>query len=59
MPEAFIDTWAWYALADRADKDHELAQLANDELLDAGFTFITTNFILDETLTLSLACRLS
>jgi predicted nucleic acid-binding protein len=52
MSRVFVDTWAWYALADKADADHELAQLTNDELLDAGHTFVTTNFVLDETLTL-------
>jgi predicted nucleic acid-binding protein len=52
MSRVFVDTWAWYALADKADADHELAQLTNDELLDAGHTFVTTNFVFDETLTL-------
>ena len=47
-----LTPWAWYALADKADADHELAQLTNDELLDAGHTFVTTNFVLGETLTL-------
>jgi predicted nucleic acid-binding protein len=52
MSRVFVDTWAWYALADKSDADHDLAQLTNDELLDAGHTFVTTNFVLDETLTL-------
>jgi predicted nucleic acid-binding protein len=52
MSRVFVDTWAWYALADKKDADHELAQLTNEELLDAGHTFVTTNFVLDETLTL-------
>ena len=52
MSRVFVDTWAWYALIDKADVDHELAQLTNDELLDAGHTFVTTNFVLDEALTL-------
>jgi len=52
MTAVFVDTWAWYALADRADDDHLLAQVANEELLESGHTFVTTNFVLDETLTL-------
>jgi predicted nucleic acid-binding protein len=42
MSRVFVDTWAWYALADPNDADHELARLANDELLDAGHIFVTT-----------------
>ena len=52
MSRVFVDTWAWYALTDPNDADHELARLANDELLDAAHTFVITNFVLDETLTL-------
>ena len=37
---------------DRSDDDHVLAQIGNEELLAAGHIFLTTNFILDETLTL-------
>lgn len=52
MTSVFVDTWAWYALVDTNDDDHALAQLANEELLAKGHTFVTTNFVLDETLTL-------
>jgi len=52
MSKVFVDTWAWYALADAADADHELAQLANEQLLSEGYTFVTTNFVLDEAVTL-------
>lgn len=52
MTQIFVDTWAWYALVDVADNDHALAQIANEDLLNAGYTFVTTNFILAETLTL-------
>lgn len=47
-----VDTWAWLALNEADDADHELAETANSELLDAGRVFVTTNFILDETYTL-------
>jgi predicted nucleic acid-binding protein len=52
MSQIFVDTWAWYALADIADADHTLAKLLNEQLLDQGHTFITTNFVLSETVTL-------
>jgi predicted nucleic acid-binding protein len=48
----FVDTWAWYALADTRDADHEAAQKANERLIDRGHTFVTTNFVLAEALTL-------
>ncbi len=52
MNKIFVDTWAWYALADAADTDHILAQLANEQLLADDYTFITTNFVLAEAVTL-------
>jgi predicted nucleic acid-binding protein len=52
MNKIFVDTWAWYALADTADTDHIIAQLTNEQLLADNYTFITTNFVLDETITL-------
>ncbi|MGC9394046.1 MAG: type II toxin-antitoxin system VapC family toxin [Anaerolineae bacterium] len=52
MSRIFVDTWAWYALADIADADHVLAKLLNEQLLDQGHTFVTTNFVLSETVTL-------
>ncbi len=47
-----VDTWAWLALNDESDADHELAEIANGELLDLGCVFMTTNFVLDEAYTL-------
>ncbi len=52
MSRIFVDTWAWYALTDAGDQEHVVAQLALDELLDKGYTFVTTNFVLAETFTL-------
>jgi uncharacterized protein len=52
MSAIFVDTWAWYALVDVADSDHSLAQIANEELLNRGHTFVTTNLVVAETLTL-------
>lgn len=47
-----VDTWAWLALNDQDDADHESAVAANTELLDLGHVFVTTNFVLDEAYTL-------
>lgn len=52
MNRIFVDTWAWYALVDTRDHHHLVAQLANEALLDQEYTFVTTNFVLAETLTL-------
>ena len=52
MSQIFCDTWAWYALVDAGDADHETARQTNERLLDEGHTFVTTNFVLDETITL-------
>ena len=52
MNRVFVDTWAWYALTDVADSSHTLAQQTNEHLLDDQYTFVTTNFVLDEAITL-------
>jgi len=52
MNMVFIDTWAWYALVDTTDNDHAVAQLALEELLNDAYTFVTTNFVIAETITL-------
>jgi predicted nucleic acid-binding protein len=52
MNKVFVDTWAWYALTDAADSSHALAQQTNERLLDDKHTFVTTNFVLDEAITL-------
>ncbi len=52
MNKVFVDTWAWYALTDVADASHALAQQTNERLLDGKYTFVTTNFVLDEAITL-------
>jgi len=52
MKRIFVDTWAWYALADRNDSDHSIAEQANQRLLDEEYIFVTTNYVLSETVTL-------
>ncbi|MCK5523585.1 MAG: hypothetical protein KAI83_10675 [Thiomargarita sp.] len=39
----FADTWAWYALADKSDVDHAIAEEMNKQLLDDGYILVTTN----------------
>jgi predicted nucleic acid-binding protein len=47
----FIDTWAFIALANRRDAGHEVA-LEVDEFLEAqGWTAVTSDWVLDETVT--------
>ncbi len=52
MKQIFIDTWAWYALIDRNDRDHKLAKSTNKQLLQEGYQLVTTNFVLAEAITL-------
>jgi len=48
----FVDTAGWVACADSADPDHARSCAARDAALEAGQIFITTDFVVDETLTL-------
>jgi predicted nucleic acid-binding protein len=50
-PTLMVDAWAWIALYNPADQYHEMARLANEDLLSAGYSLLTTNFILDEAYT--------
>lgn len=51
QPTLMVDTWAWIALYNPDDQYHDVAQLANEELLEAGYHWLTTNFVLDEAYT--------
>ena len=57
MNAVFVDTGGWMACADRADPAHAACTAARDTTLEAGRTLITTDFVIDETLTL-IRCRL-
>ena len=52
MKRLFVDTGGWYACADEADTVHALARTARDEWLESGGLLVTTDYVLDETLTL-------
>ena len=58
MRALFVDTAGWMACADAADPAHEGACGARDAALEAGTVLVTTDFVLDETLTL-IRMRLS
>lgn len=48
----FVDTAGWMACADRSDPGHAKCVAARDARLRAGFLLVTTDYVLDETLTL-------
>jgi uncharacterized protein len=52
MNAVFVDTGGWMACADRADPVHVPCRAARDAALEVGQTLITTDFVIDETLTL-------
>jgi hypothetical protein len=52
MNGVFIDTGGWMACADRADPAHAACAAARDATLEAGRLLMTTDFVVDETLTL-------
>jgi predicted nucleic acid-binding protein len=52
MNAVFVDTGGWMACADRVDPAHTPSVAARDEALEAGRILITTDFVVDETLTL-------
>jgi len=50
----FVDTSAWAAIYDPSDRWHRAAQDALHGSVHARVTFVTTDYVLDETLTLLL-----
>jgi hypothetical protein len=52
MRALFVDTAGWIACADGADRAHVRCCAARDSALEAGQTLVTTDFVVDETLTL-------
>ncbi len=52
MKGLFVDTAGWMACADAADPSHDSACKARDTALEAGTLLITTDYVMDETLTL-------
>lgn len=52
MKALFIDTAGWMACADSADPAHSKSCAARDLALEAGHILVTTDYVVDETLTL-------
>lgn len=52
MKGLFVDTGGWMACADAADPAHRRACDARDGALEARLPLVTTDFVVDETLTL-------
>jgi predicted nucleic acid-binding protein len=52
MTGVFVDTGGWMACADRADPAHVSCCAARDSVMETGRTLITSDFVVDETLTL-------
>jgi uncharacterized protein len=48
----FVDTAGWMACADAADPAHRRARAARDAALEAGHMLVTTDYVVDEILTL-------
>jgi len=52
MRGVFVDTAGWMACADAADPAYEAACSARDAALEQGSVLITTDYVIDEALTL-------
>ncbi len=52
MKGLFADTAGWMACADAADPAHDHARASRDAALEAGHLLVTTDYVVDETLTL-------
>lgn len=52
MKFLFVDTAGWMACADAADAKHSVAASARDKWLEQGGHLVTTDYVIDETLTL-------
>jgi predicted nucleic acid-binding protein len=52
MKPTFVDTAGWMALADANDPAHTRARSFRDGWLKEGGRFLSTDFVMDETLTL-------
>lgn len=48
----FVDTAGWVAMADAADPAHAACRASRDEWLEGGGVLVSSDYVLDETLTL-------
>ncbi|MGH7969019.1 MAG: type II toxin-antitoxin system VapC family toxin [Limisphaerales bacterium] len=52
MKALFVDTAGWMSCADEADRSHNGSVASRDLWLEQGGVLVTTDYVLDETLTL-------
>lgn len=52
MKPVYVDTGGWMMLVDAADRRHEAARAFRDDWLVSGGTLVTSDYVIDETLTL-------
>ena len=52
MKPVFVDTTGWMMLADGSDPDHRAACEFRDRFLREGGVLVTSDYVMDETLTL-------
>lgn len=53
----FVDTWGWLVLEDRKDANHDGVVDLRRRAAESGLLWITTDYVLDETITRLLARR--
>ncbi len=56
-PPLFVDTWGWLALEDAAEPAHAEVRRIRERYADEGGLWVTTDYILDETITRLFARR--
>lgn len=52
MRTLFVDTAGWTMLSDESDRQHRSARALRDKWLQAGGVLVSSDFVMDETLTL-------
>ena len=52
MSAIFVDTWAWCALTNKGDSQHDSAKQLQKKMLERDYDYITTNYVIDESYTL-------
>ena len=57
LPPLFIDTWGWLALANDQDPAYGKVTPLRQQYLQRGAAWVTTDYVLDETITRLFAAR--
>ena len=53
MNAIFVDTWAWYALANKRDSEHERAKAIINDITNQNTPLVTTSLVIYESVTLT------